>query len=160
MIELSSSQEEYLKAIYILSKTNNSLVRVTDIANYLSYSKPSVNRAIKNLKEIGMVNYETYGDVSLTEEGINYSKGILRKFDVVKILLKEIIGLSEEEASKEAANIKSVISQDTQNKIEKYVENELGLTNLNCGYNMENEKCRSCARVTKGKGGEKSNAWT
>lgn len=65
-MKLSNVQEEYLKTIYTLSK-NNSQVRVTDIAKILNKTKPTVNYAINVLKEEGFVNYEVYGNISLTE---------------------------------------------------------------------------------------------
>ena len=64
---VTKSLEEYLKTIYILKKQNQN-VRVTDIATKMNCSKPSVNKAIKNLKEEKMVNFETYGTVELTEQ--------------------------------------------------------------------------------------------
>lgn len=65
-MKLSNVQEEYLITIYSLSK-NNSQVRVTDIAKILNKTKPTVNYAINALKEEGLVNYEVYGNISLTE---------------------------------------------------------------------------------------------
>lgn len=65
-MKLSNVQEEYLKTIYSLSK-KNSQVRVTDIAKILNKTKPTVNYAINVLKEEGFVNYEVYGNISLTE---------------------------------------------------------------------------------------------
>ena len=56
-MKLTNSQEEYLKTIYLLEK-NNKKVRVTDIAKKLKITKPSVNKGINVLKEIGLVNYE------------------------------------------------------------------------------------------------------
>ena len=44
-MKISSSQEEYLKTIYLLEK-NNKKVRVTDIAERLKITKPSVNKGI------------------------------------------------------------------------------------------------------------------
>ena len=45
MINLTNSQEEYLKVIYILKNTKKD-IRVTDIAKKLDKSKASVNNAI------------------------------------------------------------------------------------------------------------------
>ena len=42
----------------------------------MNCTKPSVNKAIKNLKANGLVNYEVYGDIELTEEGENLAKKI------------------------------------------------------------------------------------
>jgi len=47
---ISKSQEEYLKTIYVLKKQVN-IVRVTDIAEKMHCSKPSVNKALHNLKD-------------------------------------------------------------------------------------------------------------
>lgn len=63
---ISKAQEEYLKTIYIIQKQNNG-VRVTDIANKMNCTKPSVNKAINHLKSNGLINYETYGTIELTE---------------------------------------------------------------------------------------------
>ncbi|NLM63590.1 MAG: ArsR family transcriptional regulator, partial [Mollicutes bacterium] len=50
MNNLTASQADYLKAIYIISQKGE--VRVTKIADYLNYSKPSVVRALKNLRDL------------------------------------------------------------------------------------------------------------
>ncbi len=47
---ISKSQEEYLKTIYVLKKQFG-MVRVTDIANKMHCSKPSVNKALHSLKD-------------------------------------------------------------------------------------------------------------
>ena len=67
-MQITNSQEEYIKTIYILSKTEKE-IRVTDIANKLKITKPSVNRAIKNLAEIDLIQYKTYGEIKITEKG-------------------------------------------------------------------------------------------
>ncbi len=46
---ISKSQEEYLKTMYVLQKQNGN-IRVTDIANKMNCTKPSVNKALNNLK--------------------------------------------------------------------------------------------------------------
>lgn len=56
---LSSSQEDYLKQIYVLAQRSEE-VRVTDIAKLLEISKPSVNRAMNTLKEQGYIEHEHY----------------------------------------------------------------------------------------------------
>lgn len=70
---ISKSQEEYLKNIYILKRQNGN-IRVTDIANKMNCTKPSVNKAINNLKENGLINYESYGTIELTENRRKFSK--------------------------------------------------------------------------------------
>lgn len=146
-MKLTNSQEEYLKMIYVLSNTEKT-VRVTDIAQKLNITKPSVNKGIKSLKEMQLVNYETYGEITLTDKGTEIARAILKRFDIVKIFLKEILEVPEEQAEKEATAMKTAISQETEEKLEEYIIKTLKLNDLECGYNMNNERCRKCARIT------------
>ena len=145
---ISKSLEEYLKTMYVLKQQNGN-VRVTDVAKKMNCTKPSVNKAIYNLKDNGLLNYESYGTIELTEEGENLAKKVLETYDIVCLFLKEVLNLDEEEAEKEAENIKSSITDDTANKLAKYVHKVLGLNNLDCDYDINKEKCRCCARRTK-----------
>ncbi len=145
---ISKSLEEYIKTMYVLKKQNGN-IRVTDIANKMNCTKPSVNKAINNLKEEKLVKYEIYGTIELTQEGENLAKKILETYDIVYIFLKEVLNLEEQEAEQEAERIKQVITDETTNKLAKYVHKVLGLNNLDCDYDINKEKCRSCARRTK-----------
>lgn len=64
---ISKSLEEYLKTMYVIKKQNGS-VRVTDIAEKMNCTKPSVNKALHNLKNEELVNYEAYGTIELTNK--------------------------------------------------------------------------------------------
>ena len=142
---VSKSLEEYLKTIYILKKQNGN-IRVTDIAKKMNCTKPSVNKAIHNLKDNGMLNYESYGTVELTKEGENLAKKILEAYDIVYLFLKDVINLEDEEAKKEAEKIKLAITDNTINKLAKYVHKVLELDKLDCDYDINKERCRSCKR--------------
>lgn len=142
---ITKSSEEYLKTMYILKKQNGN-IRVTDIANKMNCTKPSVNKAIYNLKNNGLLNYESYGTIELTEEGEDLAKKILEAYDIVYLFLKDVLSLEDEEAKKEAEKIKSAIEDNTINKLAKYVHEVLGLSNLDCNYDINKEKCRSCIR--------------
>ena len=142
---ISKALEEYLKNMYILNKQNGN-IRVTDIANKMNCSKASVNKAINNLKENGLVNYESYGKIELTIEGENLAKKILEAYDIVYVFLKEVLDLDEKHSKNEAEKIKLAISDNTINKLAKYVHKQLGLNSLDCDYDINKEKCRECAR--------------
>ena len=147
---ISKSSEEYLKTMYVLKKQNGK-IRVTDIANKMNCTKPSVNKAIYNLKDEGMLEYESYGEIELTIDGENLAKKILEAYDIVYLFLKDVLDLEAGEAEKEAEKIKSVITDETINKLAKYVHEVLGLSNLNCNYDINKEKCRSCIKITERK---------
>lgn len=145
---VSKSLEEYIKTMYILKKQNGN-VRVTDIANKMNCTKPSVNKALHNLKDNNLVNYESYGTIEFTTNGEELAKKIIEAYDIVYLFLKDVLNLESEVAEQEAENIKSVISDDTINKLAKYVHKVLDLNNLDCDYDVNKEKCRSCLRRRK-----------
>ena len=142
---ISKSQEEYLKTMYLL-QIKNKEIRVTDIAIAMNCSKAGVNKAINNLKENGLVNYETYGKIELTKEGEDLAKKILEAYDIVYIFLKDVLDINQELAKKDAEKIKSQISDNTINKLAKYVHKVLKLNNLDCDYDVAKERCRECKR--------------
>lgn len=142
---ISKSLEQYIKTMYVLKKQNGN-IRVTDIANKMNYTKASVNKALYNLKDEKLINYESYGTIEFTKKGEDLAKKILETYDIVYLFLKEVLNLDEEQAKQEAEEIKLVISDNTINKLAKYIHNVLGLSNLNCNYDINQEKCRSCVK--------------
>lgn len=150
---LSKASEEYLKTMYVLKKQFGN-IRVTDIANKMNCTKASVNKAIYNLKDEGMLNYESYGTIELTSEGENLAKKILEAYDIVYLFLKDVLNINETEAEQEAERIKSVINDNTINKLAKYVHNVLDLSSLDCNYDVNKERCRNCLKRTETKKNE------
>ena len=142
---VSKSAEEYLKTMYVLNKQTGN-IRVTDIANKMNCTKPSVNKALNNLKENKLINYETYGTIELTEAGESLAKKILEAYDIVYLFLKDVLNIEAEKAEKEAERIKLSISDDTINELARYVHKVLDFDSLDCNYNINEEKCRSCVR--------------
>jgi len=144
---ISKALEEYLKTIYVLKKQNGN-IRVTDIANKMNCSKPSVNKAINNLKANNLINYETYGTIELTENGEQLAKKILETYDIVYLFFKEVLNLDETLAKSEAEKVKLAITDETTNQLAKYTHKVLDLYNLDCDYDVNQERCRSCKRRT------------
>ena len=142
---ISSSLEEYLKTIYVLKKQGQD-IKVTTIANRMNCTKPSVNKAIKNLKANEMLEYEAYGEIRLTNKGEALAKKVLEAYDIVYVFLTEILEISKEEAKEEAIRLKTVMNDNTLNMLTKYVYKILGVYNLNCNYDINEEKCRCCNR--------------
>lgn len=64
---MTASLEDYLEAIYFVSKEKED-VRITDIADFLSVKKSSVNQAIKTLAENEMIIYKAYSKLILTKK--------------------------------------------------------------------------------------------
>lgn len=118
---LHESAEMYLETIYMLTqrKTN---VRSVDIAEHMSYSKPSVSRAMGLLKQGGYIAVDTDGFITLTPEGLAVAKKIFERHTVITQLLTRI-GISEKTAAEDACKIEHVISDETFQAVKKYLDN-------------------------------------
>ena len=142
---ISKALEEYLKTMYIL-QVQGKVLRVTDIANQMNISKPSVTKAINSLKENGLVDYETYGKIELTENGNDLAKKILEAYDISYVFFKDVLGLDDEASKREAEKLKLTMEDNTINNLAKYVHRVLNLSDLNCDYDISKERCRICKR--------------
>ena len=109
----------------------------------LNKTKASVNNAINTLKNEGLINYEPYGHIELTETGKKEAVKIIEANDIVKLFLTELLEVNDDTASNEAEKIKTILSDDTLNKLARYYYKELGL-NPNCTYDINNESCLRC----------------
>ncbi len=121
MENVSSSLEDYLEAIYILQQSCRG-TRLTDIADFLGVSKPSVNRAVSTLKGMGFLDHESYGSIMLTSSGEKYASLVLRRHTLIKRFLSETLGVEEAIAERDACRMEHVISPQTIQKLYEYLE--------------------------------------
>lgn len=121
---MTSSLEDYLEAVFILSKQKGN-VRLTDIAEFLGVSKPSVNRAIKTLTQNGFLEHITYGDIVITPEGESYAANVLRRHKLIKQFLINELGVDEKIAENDACQMEHVMSPVTIDKLYEYLERQV-----------------------------------
>lgn len=101
-MQLSNSEEDYLKAIYILHKGKRK-VRSIDVAEYLGVSKPSVSHAVKLLGQKGFLIMNEDYSLQLTETGADAAKSVHERYQFFKKHLMSAgvdMGIAEHEACK------------------------------------------------------------
>lgn len=145
---LTASEADYLKAIYLVSLKGE--IKVTKIANHLNYSKPSVIRALKKLKELKLIIYEP-NLIEMTQEGKRRAKDIIRRDNILKKFMIDILEIVEEVAIIDSEKIKHAVSCYTITKLEEYVREILNIkteiTEINdCLYDCNNDVCAICGR--------------
>ena len=111
-MSLLESGENYLETILVLTKRNGS-VRSIDVANEMNFTKPSVSRAMSNLKKENLITMETDGRLALTEEGLKKATAILERDTILTRYIHEVLGVPEEIAEKDACRIEHIISPET-----------------------------------------------
>lgn len=117
-MKIQESAENYLETILILKKRNG-YVRSVDIANELSFSRPSVSTAMKNFREQGYISVESDGSIRLTESGLAIAERVYeRHLLLAKFLIA--LGVDEETAREDACRVEHVISQQSFDKLKEH----------------------------------------
>lgn len=119
-MHLQESGEMYLEAILILSNEMNA-VRSLDVAEYRNYSKPSVSRAVKLLRDGGYITVDENGYLHLTQVGREVAEKIYDRHRVLTQFLTSL-GVDEETASSDACRMEHVISDTTLEAIKNHLE--------------------------------------
>ncbi len=117
---LNESGEMYLESIYVLCKNGNS-VRSIDVAEYMSFSKPSVSRAVGLLKEKGLITVDKDGCIKLTTEGNKLAQNIFERHTIITKMLTAL-GVSEKTAADDACRIEHVISPESFVAMKRFLE--------------------------------------
>ncbi len=117
---LSESIEDYLEAIYEIQKTKG-YARTTDIKKLMKHSAASVTEMFQKLDREGFVNYEKYGGVTLTKEGLRIAILVTTRHRILTNFL-EILGIPSEIASDDACKIEHNVHQETMERLTRFVE--------------------------------------
>ena len=98
-------------------------VRSIDIANELSFSKPSVSVAMKNLRVNGYINVDREGFITLTEAGRAIAEKIYERHELLSAWLVHL-GVDPQVAAEDACRIEHVISTESFQAIKRHTESQ------------------------------------
>ena len=124
---ISKSSEEYLKTMYILKQQNGN-IRVTDIAKKMNCTKPSVNKAIYNLKDSGLLNYESYGTIDELNSYIGLCMHYINE-DEKKVLFniqRDLFYIGSELATKNTEKLNKVVTDNDIKNLENIIDKYMG----------------------------------
>lgn len=104
-----------------MEELGSSDARVQQIAEFLSVKPSSVNDMLKKLKEKELVEYEKYGKVSLTAQGLQVAMQIVRKHRLWETFLCEKLGFPWDEVHDIAEQLEHIQSEDLIDRLEAFL---------------------------------------
>ncbi len=119
-MRLQESGEMYLESILILAKQHGT-VRSIDISVHLGYSKPSVSRAVSNLKTGGYILVDDAGLITLTDTGMEIAQKIFDRHTLLRELLIRL-GVDPKTAAEDACKMEHAISDASFEAIKAYAQ--------------------------------------
>ena len=123
-MHLQESGEMYLESIFRLSQSNPH-VRAIDVGEYMGYSKPSVSRAMKLLRDGGFLTVDEDGSLHLTEAGREVAEKIYERHTLLSDFLMRL-GVDPAVAAEDACRIEHVISDESFAAIKRHGDRHSG----------------------------------
>ena len=119
-MSLLESGEMYLETILVLSQKKNA-VRSIDVAEEMSFSKPSVSRAMGILKQGGYIEIDMIGHITLTDSGREAAERIYERHRILSEILMRL-GVDEKTATEDACKMEHYISDTSFAAIKEHLK--------------------------------------
>lgn len=122
-MQLSYTEERYLKAIYLQAKGSTESVSTNTIANALKTSPAAVTDMVQRLNEKELVVYQKYQGVTLSSTGKTYALQILRKHLLWEVFLVEKLKLGWGEVHEIAEQLEHIHSPILIQRLDDFLGN-------------------------------------
>jgi DtxR family transcriptional regulator, Mn-dependent transcriptional regulator len=110
--DLTESSQGYLEVILDL-ETAQKVARAKDIADRLGVQRGSVTGALKSLEEKGLIHYQPYSFITLTEAGRKIAEEVAYRHRVLKDFLLNVLQIDEPTAEATACRMEHAIDPKT-----------------------------------------------
>lgn len=117
---IGNSKEDYLEAI-LIRISEDGACRVTDIAHQMGFSKASTSVALKKLEDEECISREDWR-ILLTDKGRAIAERVYERHLFFLNWFRRL-GVSEENAQKDACIIEHILADETYEKIKEAVGN-------------------------------------
>jgi DtxR family Mn-dependent transcriptional regulator len=115
----SQTVENYLKTIYLAQTADtDALVPMGQLATSLGVVPGTATTMVKTLAESGLVYYEPYMGVRLTEAGEKLASLVLRRHRLIELFLVKILDMSWTEVHDEAERLEHAVSEQLIERID------------------------------------------
>jgi DtxR family Mn-dependent transcriptional regulator len=116
----SRTIEDYLKALYLLSRNGKS-ISTTEIAEHFKISPASVTEMLKKLAEKGYVKYSPYHGAHLTTKGFQIAEKTTRKHRLLERFLHDVLKIGKDKVHVEACEMEHALSDDSEEALCRFL---------------------------------------
>ena len=120
-MKLSFTEENYLKAIYLLANEPAHKVANLSIAEKLQINPATVTEMLRKLHDKKLVNYNRAHGASLTKEGEKIALKVLRKHRIWETFLVQNLAFSWDEVHEVAEQLEHIQSDKLLEQLDKFL---------------------------------------
>ncbi|MBR2525193.1 metal-dependent transcriptional regulator [bacterium] len=159
MNDLTPSLMKYLKFIYkTIEESGN--VQAKDLSKMLNVGRSSISEALKLLERKGYIEYERYGQITLTLLGVKTADLQMKRHQIICNFLKFVLAINENETDEIADKFEYTIPEIAIDRFVKFLnfmqicscENPKWIQNMQEYAKTQKftKKCESCKGECKG----------
>ena len=120
-IALTASQEDYLEAIQHIV-TEKMVARSKDLVARLGVNSSSVTQALRALSQKGLINYERYGVVTLTDTGEELALDVIRRHEALRDFFVQVLGVDPGISEDAACRMEHAMPRQILDRLVYFIE--------------------------------------
>ena len=120
-MELTTAEENYLKAIYHLSEEGNKSVSTNDIASSIQTKPASVSDMLRKLGEKEVIQYRKYYGLQITPLGMRLALQTIRKHRLWEVFLVDKLHFAWDEVHEVAEQLEHIQSPLLIERLDAYL---------------------------------------
>jgi len=121
-LQLSYTEENYLKAIYSLSEKGASFdTSTSEIAERIRTKPPTVSDMLRKFRAKKLVSYERYKRVALTKTGKQLAIQVIRKHRLWEVFLHDKLNFNWDEVHEVAEQLEHIHSEELTLRLDEYL---------------------------------------
>lgn len=117
---LSPVLENYLEIIF-LEEARDGAARASSIADAAKVSRSTVTSTLKTLKAMGLVEYEPYSLIHLTQKGRVIGRDITHRHVIFREFFEQVLQLDHEESDTVACELEHVVPPQVIRRLGQFV---------------------------------------
>ncbi len=121
-MNLSFTEENYIKAIYHLSDAGNKAVNTNTIADEMNTAAASVSDMIRKLSDKDMIVYKKYHGVNISDQGKSVALQVIRKHRLWEVFLVEKLNFHWDEVHDVAEQLEHIRSPLLIKRLDDFLE--------------------------------------
>lgn len=119
--KLSTSYQNYLKAVWSLGEWSDAPVTASTLAARVGVRLSTASDAIRKLTDQGLLEHAPYGAVALTAEGRAHAVAMVRRHRLIETFLVEVLGYRWDQVHDEAEHLEHAVSDFLVDRIDEHL---------------------------------------
>ncbi|HOA27169.1 MAG TPA: metal-dependent transcriptional regulator [Arachnia sp.] len=119
--KLSTSSQNYLKAVWSLGEWSDAPVTASTLAARVGVRLSTASDAIRKLTDQGLLEHTPYGAVALTADGRAHAVAMVRRHRLIETFLVEVLGYRWDQVHDEAEHLEHAVSDFMVDRIDEHL---------------------------------------